>query len=120
MIYITNKVKQLIINDHNEKRNFVAGRGAKLEAACRMATIEWDDELALYAAMNVQQCRFMPDLCHNTKKFRYTEQNLALLSPYDQEDLEKKIKEALQEWFDRLSEVKQEYIDILPEDKQLF
>ncbi|KNC32017.1 hypothetical protein FF38_10695 [Lucilia cuprina] len=112
---ITDSLKKLIVDRHNEKRNIIAGGGEKhLKAACRMATMEWDDELASLAELNVLQCKMKHDKCHNTDQFRYSGQNLASLgftkSPNDTALIEKSIRL----WYNEKSDVKQSYIDKYP------
>ncbi|XP_037818691.1 antigen 5 like allergen Cul n 1-like [Lucilia sericata] len=112
---ISETLKKLIVDEHNEKRNIIAGGGEKhLKAACRMATMEWDDELASLAEYNVLQCKMKHDKCHNTDEFKYSGQNLASLgftkSPNDTALIEKSIRL----WYEEKSDVKQSFIDKYP------
>ncbi|KAL5287519.1 Ag5r.2 family protein [Megaselia abdita] len=67
-----------IIDSHNEKRNRVAGgKIPKHSPAVRMATIQWDDELAYMAGLNVKTCNYGHDECRNTNAFKFSGQNLA-------------------------------------------
>ncbi|KAL5290423.1 Ag5r.2 family protein [Megaselia abdita] len=71
-------MKNDIVNSHNEKRNQVAGgKIAKHSPAVRMATIQWDDELAKMAGLNVKTCNYGHDQCRNTNAFKFSGQNLA-------------------------------------------
>lgn len=64
---------------HNSYRNQLAsGLLTRFKPAKRMATMQWDAELATLAALNVKQCKMNHDACHNTKKFRASGQNLAM------------------------------------------
>uniref|UniRef100_T1GBK0 SCP domain-containing protein n=1 Tax=Megaselia scalaris TaxID=36166 RepID=T1GBK0_MEGSC len=71
-------LKNQIVRAHNEKRNRVAGGFIpKHSPAFRMATIQWDDELAYLAGLNVKSCKYGHDQCRNTDTFEYSGQNLA-------------------------------------------
>ncbi|XP_037818696.1 antigen 5 like allergen Cul n 1-like [Lucilia sericata] len=112
---MTESLKKLIVKAHNEKRNIVAGGDVKhLKPACRMATMEWDDELASLAELNVLQCKMNHDDCHNTDKFKYSGQNLNSLgftqSPNDTAIIEKSIRL----WYWEKSDVSQAIIDKFP------
>lgn len=51
---MTKKFKEILVDTHNEKRNLVAGgKEYKHKAACRVATMQWDDELAKLATLYV-------------------------------------------------------------------
>ncbi|XP_034480081.1 antigen 5 like allergen Cul n 1-like [Drosophila innubila] len=77
MLKLTNEHKDLFVKMHNEKRNYIAGgNDPRHSAACRMATMQWDDELAYLAELNVRQCKMSHDSCHNTDAFKYSGQNL--------------------------------------------
>jgi Cysteine-rich secretory protein family len=45
-----------------------------------MPELQWDDELAYFAELNVKQCKMSHDACHNTYAFPYSGQNLASFS----------------------------------------
>uniref|UniRef100_A0A1I8MZI0 Venom allergen-1 n=1 Tax=Musca domestica TaxID=7370 RepID=A0A1I8MZI0_MUSDO len=77
-VQIGANLQQIIVNAHNNKRNFVAGGNiGKFKPACRMATMKWDPELAKIASYNVLQCEMSHDKCRNTAKFKFAGQNLA-------------------------------------------
>ena len=72
-----------ILEKHNKKRNLVAGGHLEgYKPAARMGTMQWDEELASLAALNVLQCEMKHDDCHNTDLFRLSGQNLAKQSYY--------------------------------------
>lgn len=72
------KLQKYIVNAHNEKRNQVAGgQIANHSPAVRMATIQWDKELAELAGLNIKTCNYGHDQCRNTKTLRFSGQNLA-------------------------------------------
>ncbi|TMW44096.1 hypothetical protein DOY81_010824, partial [Sarcophaga bullata] len=115
MIPITDDLKKILVDTHNEKRNFIAGGGdAKLSPACRMATMEWDDELANLAALNVMQCQMAHDRCRNTDAFKYSGQNLAWFGFTGPVDHAAKLKQSVENWFSEVKDTKQSYIDSYP------
>lgn len=57
-------MKQAIVDKHNELRNEIAlGRVAHYDKAAKMATMQWDDDLAKMAEWNVRQCKMDHDNC---------------------------------------------------------
>ncbi|XP_039152886.1 antigen 5 like allergen Cul n 1 isoform X3 [Drosophila simulans] len=59
LIDINDDYKWVFVHSHNDKRNYIAGGyDPNHNAACRMATMEWDDELAYLASLNVRQCHW--------------------------------------------------------------
>ncbi|XP_039446064.1 antigen 5 like allergen Cul n 1-like [Culex pipiens pallens] len=75
--------RSLIVDRHNRLRSKVAtgrqsyGSGALYPEASRMATLQWDAELACIAAANARRCVFGHDKCRNTVSFPYAGQNIA-------------------------------------------
>lgn len=60
-------MKNAILNIHNKLRNEIAlGNVEHYDQAANMATMEWDDDLAANAALNVHQCEMEHDECRNT------------------------------------------------------
>lgn len=96
------QLKGQIVKAHNEKRNQVAGGTIpKHSAAVRMATIQWDDELAYVAGLNVKTCKYGHDQCRNTDKFKFSGQNLAKNWWYGSNpNISVLIGEQIQAWFD--------------------
>ncbi|XP_065095031.1 antigen 5 like allergen Cul n 1-like [Ochlerotatus camptorhynchus] len=78
--------KNLIVNVHNQLRNTVAlgkqanGAGQYFNQAAKMATLQWDQELADIAAVNARSCVFGHDKCRNTATMKYVGQNIAMSS----------------------------------------
>ncbi|KAL5290428.1 Ag5r.2 family protein [Megaselia abdita] len=91
-----------ILKSHNEKRNQVAGGEiANHLPAVRMATMEWDDELAKMAAFNVKTCNYGHDQCRNTNTFRFSGQNLAKNWWYGSNpEIEPLVLGQIDSWFD--------------------
>ncbi|TMW42630.1 hypothetical protein DOY81_012291, partial [Sarcophaga bullata] len=115
IVTINGNLKRLLVDTHNEKRNFIAGGGdAKHRPASRMATMQWDNELAMLAELNVKQCQIAHDQCHNTDAFKYSGQNLAwfgFTGPVDHAD---RLKAAVELWYDEVRYSRQSYIDSFP------
>ncbi|XP_065365390.1 antigen 5 like allergen Cul n 1-like [Calliphora vicina] len=117
MVTVTESMKQLLIEGHNEKRNIVAGGGVShLKPACRMATMQWDDELASVAAYNVKQCKMQHDKCRNTDKFQYSGQNLAVMGFYGEVNNTARITQSIGLWFEEEKYTKQAFIDKYPKN----
>ncbi|XP_037818682.1 antigen 5 like allergen Cul n 1-like [Lucilia sericata] len=115
MVTIDDNLKQVLVDAHNEKRNFIAGGGdARHSPACRMATMEWDDELAAIAALNVKQCQMNHDRCRNTDAFKYAGQNLAWMGFFGDVDHAEKLKESVEMWYSEVKDSQQAYIDSYP------
>ncbi|KAM7350295.1 venom allergen-1-like [Cochliomyia hominivorax] len=115
MVTITDDLKKVVVDAHNEKRNYLAGGGdTRFKPACRMPTMEWDDELAYLASLNVRQCKMAHDKCHNTDAFKYSGQNLAYVSFYNTADNVEKLKQMVDIWFSEINNAKQSYMDAYP------
>ncbi|XP_037818676.1 antigen 5 like allergen Cul n 1-like [Lucilia sericata] len=115
MVPMTDSLKQLIVDGHNAKRNFIAGGGdVNHKPACRMATMQWDDELAYLASLNVKQCDMKHDTCRNTDQFRFAGQNIAWIPFRGPIDNEARFNEAIELWYSEVANSKQEYIDSFP------
>lgn len=79
LLKMTPKYVNLILNFHNSKRNALAcGSMRRFGSASSMQKMRWSDELAYLAEYNAKSCDFAHDECHNTAKFRYTGQNIAM------------------------------------------
>ncbi|KAM7350298.1 antigen 5 like allergen Cul n 1-like [Cochliomyia hominivorax] len=112
---MTDSLKKLILDEHNEKRNTIAGgEYDKLKPACRMGTMEWDDELAKLAELNVLQCKMKHDKCHNTNDFKYSGQNLGVSGYNGDVNDSASIKKFIQLWYDEKKDVKQSIINKYP------
>lgn len=71
-------MKDQIVDVYNERRNSIAGGLIPLYLpAVRMATMQWDDELAY-----VKTCKYGYDQCHNTINFKYSGQIIGSRSWY--------------------------------------
>uniref|UniRef100_A0A1Q3FTQ4 Putative scp-like extracellular protein n=1 Tax=Culex tarsalis TaxID=7177 RepID=A0A1Q3FTQ4_CULTA len=83
-IYLDPSLVAIILDEHNRRRSQVAtgqqsyAPGAFYSQAARMATLQWDRELANIAAANARRCTFGHDTCRNTYSFPYAGQNIAI------------------------------------------
>ncbi|XP_030372543.1 venom allergen 3-like [Scaptodrosophila lebanonensis] len=113
----------LILHEHNTLRNTLAsGKLFDLPPPERMATMQWSDELAMLAELNVKQCQMVYDPCHNTYQFRNSGQNLAIHNmtmPVDTtrmtDDL--LIKESITKWWDQYENLTAARLEHFPKDK---
>lgn len=95
-------MKDKIVDSHNDKRNQVAGgKIPKHLPAVRMATIQWDHELAYLAGINVKSYEhYEHDECRNTHKFKFAGQNLAKDSWYGSKpQVEVLVLDQIEKWF---------------------
>ncbi|XP_073831637.1 venom allergen-1-like [Musca autumnalis] len=107
--------KALILRAHNEKRNLVAGGGVNgLEPACRMATMEWDEELAYIASFNARQCQMVHDQCRNTETFKYSGQNLAYSTYSGTPNYNNLFQRLFDMWYNEVKDVKMSHINSYP------
>ncbi|XP_073831640.1 uncharacterized protein [Musca autumnalis] len=115
MVSIGANLKKIIVNVHNNKRNYIAGGNvAKFKPACRMATMKWDAELAKIASYNVRQCKMSHDKCRNTPTYKYSGQNLAWRSYTGTPNKAKLIKAAINAWYSEFKDTKWEHIQSYP------
>ncbi|XP_073835068.1 venom allergen-1-like [Musca autumnalis] len=117
LIEIDDKLQEVLVNAHNAKRNLIAGGDQEEhDPACRMATIQWDDELALLAALNVLQCDIKHDRCRNTDAFKYSGQNIAWLGYHGASNDEALLQKAVDYWYSEVKDSKMEYINKYPKN----
>lgn len=89
------------MNVNNELRNQIAGGLLdNYSTATRMAYMEWDDELAEMAALNVKACKYDHDQCRNTNNFMFSGQNIAMWPWFGEApSLEELVVNATINWF---------------------
>ncbi|XP_011200657.2 antigen 5 like allergen Cul n 1 [Bactrocera dorsalis] len=114
MVTFTQAEKNSIVDAHNAKRNTVAGGKTALKTACRMATMQWDDELAKLAAFNVKQCQMKHDSCRNTKTFKHSGQNLARRSFNSSPNITQLSLLSVDAWYNEIKDTKMEYMNAYP------
>ncbi|KAG5667676.1 hypothetical protein PVAND_015648 [Polypedilum vanderplanki] len=112
-VSLTDSDKQKILKLHNKHRNKIAsGNEPGFNPATKMLTVEWDDELAEYASLNVRRCKFEHD-CHNTPQMKYSGQNIYYSARTDafEKNIGNFIDDAFQSWWDERKLASQENID---------
>ncbi|XP_011295896.2 antigen 5 like allergen Cul n 1-like [Musca domestica] len=115
MVQIGPNLQKFIVNQHNNKRNLIAGgKVAKFKPACRMATMKWDAELAKIASYNVRQCKMEHDKCRNTQKYKFAGQNLAWRSYTGTPNKQQLIKAAINAWYSEYKNTKWTQIQSYP------
>ncbi|XP_055845728.1 antigen 5 like allergen Cul n 1-like [Episyrphus balteatus] len=71
--------KKAIVDMHNTYRNSIAsGNMTGFNPCPRMATMQWNEELAFLAMYNTRTCVYAHDQCHNTKQFPSAGQNIGM------------------------------------------
>ncbi|CAG9810783.1 unnamed protein product [Chironomus riparius] len=113
IIDLTGADKKKILDLHNRYRNRIAnGDESGFSSAAKMATLEWDDDLADYAGLNVRRCRDEHD-CHNTPEMKYSGQNLFFEAKTDtfERDISSFIDSAFQSWWDERTSASQDDIN---------
>ncbi|XP_043659506.1 antigen 5 like allergen Cul n 1 [Drosophila teissieri] len=115
LLTLTSAQKDALVARSNGYRNEIAGGlNANLSAACRMATLKWNDELAYLASLNVRSCKMEHDGCHNTDAFDWSGQNLAWMGYYDPLNVTHYLEWGVDMWFSEVKYTKQAYIDAYP------
>ncbi|XP_014100984.2 venom allergen-1 [Bactrocera oleae] len=117
VVRLTKRQRDLIVQAHNKVRNRVAGGTSALQPACRMATMQWDDELAALAELNVKQCESSHD-CHNTDTFKYSGQNLAWITYNDSPNTTEMSLKSVHMWSGEIENTKMEHINKYPNNYQ--
>ena len=118
MVTFTQAQKDAIVDSHNAKRNTVAAGNTALSPACRMATMQWDEELATLAALNVKQCQMRHDACHNTDAFEYSGQNLAWITFYNTPNTTRLSLQSVDMWYNEIKDTRMAYINRYPNNYQ--
>ncbi|KAH8291483.1 hypothetical protein KR054_012181 [Drosophila jambulina] len=78
VVRLTTARRTTILNELNEYRDRVArGELVGFSPATRMATLQWDQELASFAELNVKRCALINDHCRNSEQFRNVAQVVA-------------------------------------------
>jgi len=78
IVRITTDRRNMILNALNDYRDRIArGDLMGFKPATRMATLQWDPELASFAELNVKRCALVNDHCRNSEQFRNVAQVVA-------------------------------------------
>nr|ACH56844.1 salivary secreted antigen-5 related protein [Simulium vittatum] len=112
LVPMSTKRKNLLLMLHNRMRNKVAlGKLEGYQQAKRMPILQWDDELAYLAELNVKTCKFAHDSCRNTKKYRTAGQNLAYGARSDKyKPLAQALKDMMRAFFNEYKDANMTYI----------
>ncbi|KAH8338857.1 hypothetical protein KR074_007639 [Drosophila pseudoananassae] len=115
----TQRDKDAAVQAHNALRNkWASGQGKIQRRACKMGTMDWDQELARLAELNAKSCQLEHDSCHNTQEFVQSGQNLFMVGyfgsgdPVTAQDI---INEGFNEWSDEQVAVTEEDLEKFPE-----
>lgn len=79
-----------------------------------MATIQWNDELAYLASLNVKSCQMRHDACRNTDEFSWAGQNLAWIGYFNPLNTTANALKGVDMWYSEVANTKQEHIDAYP------
>ncbi|EDS25644.1 salivary protein [Culex quinquefasciatus] len=112
MVPMSTKRKNLLMMMHNRLRNHLAsGKLDRYQKASNMSLMDWDDELAYLAELNVKQCVMEHDECRSTVKFFWAGQNLANRFQYPKlETYNLILKAFVKAWFKEHVDASMEYI----------
>ncbi|XP_034114666.1 antigen 5 like allergen Cul n 1-like [Drosophila albomicans] len=115
LVSLSDADKNVLLASHNGHRSFIAGGGeSKLKPACRMATMQWDDELAYLASLNVRSCQMKHDGCRNTDAFQWAGQNLAWIGSTGPLNKTASLIQSVDMWYSEVKDTEQSYIDAYP------
>ncbi|CAD7083424.1 unnamed protein product [Hermetia illucens] len=107
------RFKDLIVDKHNAFRNKFAKGELKFEPAARMATMQWDDELAKLAELNVKRCKMKHDKCRKTKRFSMAGQNLSKMWSPGSVTAKEAVKGGINSWLKEYKNAEQSNLDKL-------
>ncbi|XP_055607920.1 antigen 5 like allergen Cul n 1-like [Uranotaenia lowii] len=80
IVFLNWTIRGWILDQHNQLRSGLALGDYGFPTAARMATLEWDAELALVASFKARTCIFEHDFCRNTERFITAGQNILITS----------------------------------------
>uniref|UniRef100_A0A1A9ZJ28 SCP domain-containing protein n=1 Tax=Glossina pallidipes TaxID=7398 RepID=A0A1A9ZJ28_GLOPL len=120
LLEMTSEVRELIVDYHNRQRSWVAaGKYGMLKTACRMGTMQWDDELALLAEYNVKGCAVKRDKCLKTMRFPSPGQNIGFSTSIEERPLKEAVEVILKKWYREIENVHPGIIDSYNENMHL-
>ena len=117
MVDFTPEISE-VLKSHNDKRNQIAGGQLNgFLPAVQMAEMQWDNELAQLAVLNVKQCVMEHDSCRNTAQFAWAGQNL-FSKRFIGTSLENSIliSEAINAWWSENKDSNMDQINSFPEN----
>lgn len=113
---------EFILHEHNKRRNFIAsGNLPGYYPAAKMASLQWDDELAFLAELNVKTCVVEHEDCKNSYRFRNVGQNLVGIDrPRNvRVDIPEVIQRGVALWFGEYTLINSNYITKFKVDRNL-
>jgi Cysteine-rich secretory protein family len=118
MVDMTHEIIDAIVDYHNTCRSKIATGtiyGGEFGTAKRMATIQWDSELAKLAEINSKTCRMAHSSCVNTPEYKMVGENLYIKErmPKFEDDLTL-MKIGMKAWFTEYKQVSQDEIKQAP------
>ncbi|XP_055846801.1 antigen 5 like allergen Cul n 1-like [Episyrphus balteatus] len=119
LIKISPDFRRAMVKQHNKLRNQLASGDMKpFEPSPRMASMQWNNELADLAELNVKTCKFAHDACHNTKNFSTSGQNIAITWSSDpiESQAESIILSMIDSWWAEKNETSMKEINSYPEN----
>ncbi|XP_055602434.1 antigen 5 like allergen Cul n 1-like [Uranotaenia lowii] len=115
--------KSLILDLHNKLRSKIASgkqnytRSKFYPQAARMATLQWDPQLAEVAAANARGCEYGHDECRNTPKYPAAGQNIAIINYYGKTYSDNElITRFINDWYSEYSDANPSIIGSYPEN----
>lgn len=105
--------RNFILHEHNKRRNFIAsGLLPGYYPAAKMATLQWDDELAFLAELNVKTCVVEHEDCKNSYRFLNVGQNLVGIDRPKKlpADIKEVIHRGMALWFSEYTLIDSNYI----------
>ncbi|XP_062553204.1 antigen 5 like allergen Cul n 1-like [Armigeres subalbatus] len=113
--------QQLIVGLHNQLRSKVASgqqvnrTGTYFKQAAKMATLQWDTELANIAAANARRCVYGHDKCRNTATMKYVGQNIAYQAYYGMSFTDNQLLSGfINSWFSEAENTTTQYLASYP------
>ncbi|XP_029722824.2 antigen 5 like allergen Cul n 1 [Aedes albopictus] len=115
IIEMTDELKKLILDTHNNYRSTLATGGVKwLPKAAAMPTLTWDDDLAATAQMNANRCERGHDKCHNTQDYLNSGQNLNYIATSaDTIDVKDQVPKLISSWWDERHDVNKNMVNTM-------
>ncbi|XP_016963041.3 venom allergen 5.01 [Drosophila biarmipes] len=100
MVKMKGDMIALILDKHNDYRNKFAGGIGNHAKAARMATIQWDSELAKVADALVRRCEPIRDQCAKTPNNLFAEVSYSLEKYFCMTTKKDALRKQLDYWFD--------------------
>ncbi|XP_062550445.1 antigen 5 like allergen Cul n 1-like [Armigeres subalbatus] len=119
-IDLDDKLKALILDEHNVRRNALAcGTIKPHPPAAKMIELTWNDELEFLAECNTMKCVYGHDSCRSTSEYPFAGQNIAskLVCGRTPLAVEGMIVDSVDVWFQEYKNTTPAMTDSYPEGK---